>query len=72
MAEELINIQNKLELFFYEKTDVSIPLLGLKKNNKIAFSYVIRGIIGKIYMQELWFLHMIRLLNVLYKCMKFP
>ena len=34
-------------------------------------TYVIRGIIRKIHMQELWFLCMTRRRNVLYKCMKF-
>ena len=47
-----------------------LPLLGIKKS-QIALSYITRGIIWKIYMQELWFLCMTRSLNVLYKCMKF-
>ena len=34
----------------------------------MSLSYVTRGIILKINMQELWFLCMTRCLNVLYKC----
>ena len=52
-----------LELFFNKKQRFS-PFRN-KKNHKIAFSYVIRGIIWKIYMQELWFLCMTHCLNVL-------
>ena len=64
-----LNINPRLQLFFKEKTDVS-PFSGIKKNHKIAFSCVTKGIIWKIYMQELWFLCMTHCLNVLYKCMK--
>ena len=46
-------------------------MLKLQSGQKIAFSYVKRGIIWKINMQELWFLCMTCRLNVLYKCMKF-
>ena len=42
-----------------------------ESGQKIGFSYVTRGIIRKINMQELWFLCMTRRINVLYKCMKF-
>ena len=40
--------QIKQELFFYEK-QMSPPFRN-KKNHKIAFSYITRGIIRKIYM----------------------
>ena len=60
--------QAKLHLFFRNRC---LSLLGIKKNHQIAFSYVTRGIIWKIYMQELWFLCRTTRLNVLYKCMKF-
>ena len=43
----------------------------LQSGQKIAFSYVTRGIICKINMQELWVLCMTHHRNVLYKCMKF-
>ena len=56
---------------FSTKKQMSPPSRN-KKNHKIAFSYVTRGIMWKIYMQELWFLCMAHSLNVLYKCMKLP
>ena len=46
-------------------------MFNLQSGQKIAFSYVTRGIIWKINMQELWVLCMTHRLNVLYKCMKF-
>ena len=69
MHTKLNNCKFKLELFFYEE-QMSPPLRN-KKNHKIAFSYVTRGILWKINMQELWFLCMTRRPNVHYKCLKF-
>ena len=43
----------------------------LRERTKSEFSYVTRGIILKINMQELWLMCMTRSLNVLYKCVKF-
>ena len=53
----------KLELFSTKK-QMSPPFRN-KKNHEIAFSYVTRGIILKINMQDLWFLCMTCRLNVL-------
>ena len=50
---------------------IDLTVFNLQSGHEIAFTYVTRGIIGKIYMQELWFLCMTRRLDVLYKCMKF-
>ena len=50
---------------------IALTVFNLQSRHEIAFTYVTRGIIGKTYMQELWFLCMTRRLNVLYKCMKF-
>ena len=49
----------------------SFNSIQLREQTKIGFSYVTRGIIWKINMQELWFLWMARRLDVLDKCMKF-
>ena len=49
----------------------SFNSVQLTERTKNGFSYVTRGIIWKINMQELCFLHMTHYLNVLYKCMKF-
>ena len=46
-------------------------MFNLQSRHDIALTYVPRGIIWKIYKQELWFLCMTPRLNVLYKCMKF-
>ena len=43
-----------LELILTKKNRC-LPLLGIKKNIKIAFSYVTRGKIWKIYLQEFCF-----------------
>ena len=50
---------------------IALTVFNLQSGQKIAFSYVTRGIIWKINMKELWFLCMTHRLNVLYKCMKF-
>ena len=50
---------------------IALTVFNLHSGHEIAFTYVTRGIIEKIYMQELWFLCMTRRLNVFYKCMKF-
>ena len=56
----------------YEVSIKYLPtLFNLQSGHKSAFSHVTWGIILKINMQELWFLCMIRHLDVLYKCMKF-
>ena len=50
---------------------IALTVFNLQSGQKIAFSYVTRGTIWKINIQELWFLCMTCRLNVLYKCMKF-
>ena len=45
---------------------IALTVFNLKSRQKIAFSYVTRGIILKINTKELWFLCMTRHLNVLY------
>ena len=47
---------------------IALTVFNLRSGHEIAFTNITKGIIGQIYMQELWFL---RCLNVLYKCMKF-
>ena len=55
----------------YEFHQIALTVFNLQSGHEIAFTYVTRGIIGKIYMPALWFLCMTRRLNVLYKCIKF-
>ena len=56
----------------YENSIKYLPtLFNLQSGHKSAFSDVTWEIIMKINKQELWFLYMIRHLDVLYKCMKF-
>ena len=63
------HLQERKRIAFLQK-QISPPFRN-KENHKIAFSYVTRGIIWKIYMQELWFLCIAFHLYVLYKCMKY-
>ena len=75
------NIQSRVMMVLVHNTlcsrsvrsfsQIALTVFKLQSGQKIAFSYVKRGIIWKINMQELWFLCMTRRLNVLYKCMKF-
>ena len=50
---------------------IVLTVFNLQSGQKIAFSYITRGIIWKTNMQELWFMCMTCRLKVLYKCMKF-
>ena len=50
---------------------IALTVFNLQSKHEIAFTYVTRSKIWKIYMQELWLLCMTRRLNTLYKWMKF-
>ena len=50
---------------------IALTVFYLQSGQKIAFSYVTRGIIWKTNKQEVWFLCKTRRLNVLYKWLKF-
>ena len=51
--------------------EITVTDIKLQSGHDFVTTYLTRGIIWKIHMQELWFLCMTRRHNVLYKCMKF-
>ena len=71
----MVLVHDKLSHCVLEVYEVSTKQLQqcstYKSGQRVAFSYVTRGIIWKKNKQELWFLCMTCCLNVLYKCMKF-